>query len=430
MRTQWRSANSKGFSILEMMVAVAVFLIVASAAFSLFNKHLALVTQQQGLSNVNIGLRNAMSQLELDLAAAGPNLFSTMQPTGSPIAPFSLGVVIRNNTPTVAGACTPNANWSYPTNQACFDSMTLVQPKPCTAAGGTIAPVLVTNDPGQSGTAILNSSTVFVTDLNSTAVLANDIQCFKKDDEVMFLQVATGTLLACDPTQPAVLSTYCVGVVQLTQDAKTAGANGIKLQHNPTGNGTDSVGDPLGIVFNSSGSTNFAKSNGFSYPFDATGGTYVIDLGDGSQDITYAVMTSATDPTNDQLVRCNGTACTAANAQVLTDQVVGFKIGAILWDNAQTNATDDANFFYDASKYCTDAIAGADCSTTPPPANDPYDFTLIRAVRVSMVARTNPGANSPVLGNFRNGFDGGPYLVQQGSVSVDLRSITNSDILD
>jgi hypothetical protein len=47
-----------------------------------------------------------------------------------------------------------------------------------------------------------------------------------------------------------------------------------------------------------------------------------------------------------------------------------------------------------------------------------------------MIARTVPKANSPALPNFKNGFDGGPYLVQQGSVSVDLRSITNSDILD
>lgn len=422
--------KSKGFSIFEMLVAMAVFLVVASAAFFLFNKHLALVTEQQSLSSVNIGLRNAMSQLELDLAAAGPNLFSGVQQAGSPVQPFSLGVLIRNNTPAAAGACAPNANWSYPTSQACFDSMTLLQPKPCTLAGGATAPVLVTNDPGQSGTAILNSSNIFVTDLNPGAVLANDIQCFKKNDEVLFVQVAAGTLLACDPTQPAVLSTYCVGVVQLTQDANTAGANGIKLQHNPTGGGADAAGDPLNIVFNSSGSNNFAKANGFSYPFDATGGTYVVDLGDGSQDITYSVITSATDPSNDQLVRCNGATCTAANAQVLTDQVIGFKIGAILWDNAKTNATDDANYFYDASKYCTDAVAGADCSTTPPPANDPNDFTLVRAVRVSMIARTVPKANSPALPNFKNGFDGGPYLVQQGSVSVDLRSITNSDILD
>ena len=406
--------NSKGFTLLEMMVAMAVFLIVASAAFSLFNKHLALVTQQQGLSNVNIGLRNAMSQLELDLAAAGPNLFSSVQQSGSPVQPFSLGVIIRNNTPTAAGACAPNANWSYPTNKACYDSLTLVTVKPC--AGGT-APILQIDDPGNSTESLSSSSVVWGNDFNTGANLANDASCFKQGDEILVVQPSPMT---CDNGNQF---NYCMGVVTLTKDAKVSGGK-IQLQHNPTGAGYD----PLGIVFNSGSNVNYSNANGLGVGY--SNGAYIVNLGDGTQDITYAVVTSATDPLNNQLVRCNGATCTAANAQVLTDQVIGFKIGAILWDNAKTNATDDANYFYDASQYCTDAIAGADCSTTPPPANDPYDFTLVRAVRVSMIVRTVPNANTPALSKLTNGFDGGPYLVQQGSVSVDLRSITNSDILD
>ena len=409
--------GSKGFSIMEMLVAVAVFLIVASAAFSLFNKHLALVTEQQSLSGVNIGMRNAMSQLELDLAAAGPNLFSGVQQSGSPVQPFSLGVIVHNNTPAAAGACTPNANWSYPTNQACFDSLTLVTVKPC--AGGT-APVLQIDDPGNSTESLSSSSIVWGNDFNPGANLTNDSACFKKGDEILVVQPSNGIPLTCDNGNQF---NYCMGVVTLTKDAQVSGGK-IQLQHNPTGAGSD----PLGILFNNSATNNYSNANGLGVGY--SDGAFIIDLGDGTNDITYSVLASATDPTNDQLVRCNGATCTAANAQVLTDQVIGFKIGAILWDNAKTNATDDANYFYDSSKYCTDAIAGADCSTTPPPANDPNDFTLIRAVRVSMIARTVPKANSPALPNFKNGFDGGPYLVQQGSVSVDLRSITNSDILD
>jgi len=409
--------KSKGFSIFEMLVAMAVFLIIASAAFSLFNKHLALVTEQQSLSSVNIGLRNAMSQLELDLAAAGPNLFSGVQQSGSPVQPFSLGVMIRNNTPAAAGACAPNANWSYPTNTACFDSLTLLTVKPC--AGGN-APVLQIDDPGNSTESLSSSSVVWGNDFNSGANLTNDAACYKKGDEILVVQPSNGIPLTCDNGNQF---NYCMGVVTLTKDAQVSGGK-IQLQHNPTGAGSD----PLGVIFSNAGTNNYANANGLAVGY--SNGAFIVDLGDGTNDITYSVQASATDPTNDQLVRCNGTACTAANAQVLTDQVIGFKVGAILWDNAKTNATDDANYFYDASKYCTDAIAGADCSTTPPPANDPYDFSLIRAVRVSMIARTVPSANAAVLTNFKNGFDGGPYLVQQGSVSVDLRSITNSDILN
>lgn len=409
--------RNKGFSIFEMLVAMAVFLIVASAAFSLFNKHLAMVTEQQSLSGVNIGMRNAMSQLELDLAAAGPNLFSGVQQSGSPVQPFSLGVIIHNNTPAAAGACAPNANWSYPINLACFDSLTLLTVKPC---GGTTAAVLQIDDPGNSTESLSSSSIVWGNDFNPGANLTNDAACYKQGDEILVVQPSNGIPLTCDSGNQF---NYCMGVVTLTKDAQVSGGK-IQLQHNPTGAGSD----PLGILFTSAATNNYSNANGLGVGY--SNGAFIVDLGDGTNDITYSVLTSATDPANDQLVRCNGTACTATNAQVLTDQVIGFKVGAILWDNAKTNATDDANYFYDSSKYCTDAIVGADCSTTPPPANDPNDFTLIRAVRVSMIARTVPKANSPALPNFKNGFDGGPYLVQQGSVSVDLRSITNSDILD
>jgi hypothetical protein len=300
---------------------------------------------------------------------------------------------------------------------ACFDSLTLVTVKPC---AGSPAAVLQIDDPGNSTESLSSSSIVWGNDFNPGANLVNDAACYKKGDEILVVQPSNGIPLTCDSGNQF---NYCMGVVTLTKDAQVSGGK-IQLQHNPTGAGSD----PLGILFNSSATNNYSNANGLGVGY--SNGAFIVDLGDGTNDITYSVLPSATDPVNDQLVRCNGTACNAANAQVLTDQVIGFKIGAILWDNAKTNATDDANYFYDSSKYCTDAIAGADCSTTPPPANDPNDFSLIRAVRVSMIARTVPKANSPTLPNFKNGFDGGPYLVQQGSVSVDLRSITNSDILD
>jgi prepilin-type N-terminal cleavage/methylation domain-containing protein len=409
--------RSKGFSLLEMLVAMAVFLVVAGAAFSLFNKHLSLVTQQQNLSNVNIGLRNAMSQLELDLAGAGKNLFSGVQQSGTPVTPFSLGVIVRNHTPAAAGACVANANWAYPTNRACFDSLTIINAKQC---GGTNAPVLQIDDPGNSTESLASSSIVWGNDFNPGANLATDASCYKAGDEILVIQPSTGTAPTCDNN---VQFNYCMAVVTLTKDAKVSG-NKIQLQHNPTGAGTD----PLQIIFDPSGLTNYQNANGLGVGYSS--GAYIVDLGDGSSDVTYAVVANPVVGNDDQLLRCTGATCTAANSQVLTDQVIGFKIGAILWDNSKTNATDDANFFYDASKYCTDAIPGADCSLTPPPANDPYDFSLIRAIRVSMIARTTPNSNAAMNRNFRNGFDGGPYLVQQGSVAVDLRTITNSDILN
>ncbi len=77
----------------------------------------------------------------------------------------------------------------------------------------------------------------------------------------------------------------------------------------------------------------------------------------------------------------------------MTDQVIGFKVGADLWNGKALGALgagDIANFTYDGTKYCSDAISGVDCTVTPPTTYDPYDFTLVRAVRASLIARTTP----------------------------------------
>jgi hypothetical protein len=330
-------------------------------------------------------------------------------------------VIINNNTPAVAGACAPNATWDYPTNRACFDSLTVLNLKPCTLAGGMYAPVLVINDPGNSQESLSTSSILWGSDPNPGANLGNDAGCFATGDELLVVQFpGTGQQQTqCDNNT----FNYCMAVVTLTKNGQLNGNGRMQLQHNPTGAGSD----PLGIL---NGGNNFAKANALGIGYN--NGAFIIDLGTGANAVTYAVQPSASDATNTQLLRCTGTACTAANAQVLTDQVVGFKVGAALWNNYanQNTATDDANYFFDASKYCTDSPANggaADCSATPPPANDPYDFTLVRAMRISMIARTSPRLDMTALGNFKNGFDGGPYLVQQASVVVDLRNLSDND---
>jgi hypothetical protein len=129
------------------------------------------------------------------------------------------------------------------------------------------------------------------------------------------------------------------------------------------------------------------------------------------------------------LVRCPGTVCTATNGQVVTDQVIGFKVGADLWNGRPVGATgtDIANYNYNGSTYCSDAIAGVDCTAAPPSQYDPYDFTLVRAVRVSLIGRMTPGSDQTLHAQFLNGFDNGPYLVQQASTVVDLRNLSNVD---
>lgn len=410
VRLPLRHARSNaGFSLVELLVAMLVFLIVAGAAFSLFNQHAALAARQQSLSGVNIGLRNGLAQLQMDLSGAGQNLLSGV--VGA--QPFNMGILIQNNPSTTAPACSADkTSWSYPISSACFDSMTILNAK-------ASCPVVDINDPGNSSESLSSSSIMWADDPNKPGdgpTLTNDAACYKNGDEVLVVELPSGLE---QPQCDGGSFNYCVSVVTLTKDAKVAGSK-IQLQHNPTG----SSNDPLGVIFNSAGTNNFSKAN--SLNTNVTNGSYVIDLGTGAGDTTYAVQANPSNSADPQLVRCPGTSCIGNNGQVLVDQVIGFKVGAALWDSAQAGATDIANYFYDSSKYCSDAIGGADCTTSPPPQNDPYDFTLIRSVRISMIARTVPQVDQ-TLRNFKNGFDQGPYLVQQGSVVVDLRNMSIPD---
>ncbi|HEX9014084.1 MAG TPA: prepilin-type N-terminal cleavage/methylation domain-containing protein, partial [Anaerolineaceae bacterium] len=349
----------RGFSLLELLIAMAMFLVVGGAAFSLFNQNVLLATRQQNLSGVNIGLRSAMSQLEMDLSGAGQNVLAGAPNAGS----FSPGIVIHNNVPGVAAACTPAAGWAYPVPSACFDSLTIINPNPA-------APVLVVADPGGSGD--LNRATLFADDRNNPgndAALNNDVPpqspFYKDGDELLVLYFTQpgGALLTCDPNQPANQSTYCMGVITLTKDAQVTGHK-ILLQHRPTGDE-----DPLGIL----GNSGFTKANGLNFPFPNTT-SYIVDLSssvNGGSAITYAVLPNPANPSNTQLVRCAAKVCDANNGQPLTDQVIGFKVGAALFDSAHN--TDVANYFYNSANYCNGA--NADCSATPPPANAPDDFT-------------------------------------------------------
>jgi hypothetical protein len=55
----------------------------------------------------------------------------------------------------------------------------------------------------------------------------------------------------------------------------------------------------------------------------------------------------------------------------------------------------------------------------------PYDFSAVRSVRTSIIARTPPSSdpNYP----FRNSFDGGAYQILGASVVVNPRNLSMND---
>jgi len=121
--------------------------------------------------------------------------------------------------------------------------------------------------------------------------------------------------------------------------------------------------------------------------------------------ITYSV--NANNPNDPQLVRAQ-----AGTQYVLMDQVIGFKVGAALWNNYNTSTFQ---YNYNAASYTTGSN---------PAGTNAYQYNLIRSVRVSIIGRTQPDPTNP----YRNAFDWGPYQIRGNSIVVDPRNLTmNSD---
>src|SRR5271166_4108091 len=84
-----------GFSLLELLVAMVIFLIVGGAAFTLFMRQQPFANQQLNQVGLSIGMRNAMTQLQNDLVNAGAGQFA-----GANIPSWPVGVAIVNNVST------------------------------------------------------------------------------------------------------------------------------------------------------------------------------------------------------------------------------------------------------------------------------------------------------------------------------------------
>jgi prepilin-type N-terminal cleavage/methylation domain-containing protein len=120
--------RNRGFSLLELMVAMSIFLLVSASAFMLFSHQQTNANQQQGLVGLNIGIRNAISQLQLDMANAGTGYY-----VGVNIPSWPVGVTIVNNVPPGGTSCYNAATNTYTTN--CFDQLNIL-----TAANSTTTP--------------------------------------------------------------------------------------------------------------------------------------------------------------------------------------------------------------------------------------------------------------------------------------------------
>jgi prepilin-type N-terminal cleavage/methylation domain-containing protein len=368
-------AFREGFSLLELLVAMAVFLVISAASFTLFSRHEALLSEEQGTVGLNIGLRNALAQIQIDVVNAGNGLI-----LGQNVPAWPVGVTLYNSNPTPA-QCNPAASYPPVYAAACFDTLNVILADPSTPA---------LNPCATTGCSITTSSSNTLYGLPSSGTASQFAGNFHQGDQVLFLKSCTGGIRQSTTTTGSSGCQFTTAILT-AGGTSTTGPSGctlgcVTLTFNETqpGGGNNGSNDPLSMTTN-------APPSDLTDTF--TRYDWVIRLAP----IKYWVNTN--NPNDPQLIRTQ-----AGIDNVLMDQVIGFKVGAALWNNANTSTFD---YNYNSQNYST-----------------PNEFNLIRSIRVSMIGRTQANPTNP----YRNPFDSGPYQIRGNSIIVDPRNLTmNND---
>jgi prepilin-type N-terminal cleavage/methylation domain-containing protein len=381
-----RVPRSAGFTLIELMIAMTVFLVIGAAAMSLFKQHAALFNDQQYQIGLNVTLRNALSQMEADVVNAGTGWYNAT----SNISSWPIGITIVNNN-LGGAACTVPGSGVY--NAPCFDQLNIIAPDPNTPPGQ----VWVTpGTPGCGGTQALTTNTTMTIAPVAPVTAAQLIAGFTSGSQVLFIHVGTsGTLMT---------------TAILTANAAAAGAN-VTLTYGATNaNGTNNaspINDRLNLTVNPNVDVNLISTT-LTDSF-CSGTDWVVKVAQ----ISYSVDT-AIDPTGPTLVRTeNGV------ENPIASQIIGFKVGA-----ATVALNGGGTVIGSSAAYCYNSA-----STTPPCYDNQFD--QVRSVRISLIGRTPPklysnsNVNSTTL--FTNTFDGQPYKIQALSIIVNPRNLSMND---
>ena len=403
-RTAPRSLR-EGFSLIELVVAMAVFMVIAGAGISLFTQQQINSQTLTGQVGLNLSLRNAISQIQMDVANAGSGYFQSANMPSWPV-----GITIVNNVVAAGNTC-KTGNYTYGSN--CFDQLNII----AGADPNQFPPVNATDSTGWTPAAggspfahCSDTSTGVAYGQAATGfTLAQTAAEFKRGDQILFMN-GTGAQIS---------------TAVLTHNAHVSG-NAVRFHFNPTNpdgtnpGGPNGTADPLDITTCEGNQpcslTNPPGPPGQIRPMVTNqfcGGDWIMKL----NPIIYAVDVT-TDPNNPRLTRQVGS---NGNPEIVMEQITGFKVGATIWNDAgAAGAANQGGYIYDASTYCN-------ITCTPPPAlgDMAYNFTLVRSLRVSLIGRTAPDFRGTYI--YRNGFDNGPYQVQGVAVVVNPRNMSMND---
>jgi prepilin-type N-terminal cleavage/methylation domain-containing protein len=364
-----------GFTLIELMVAMLVFLVIGGAAVSLIKRHVPLFASEQNQATLNVGVRNAVAQMQMDVVNAGSGFYP-----GANMPFFPVGITVTN---TGNAGCFDATTWNY---TACFDRLNVI------TADDTIPPAHPSGNAFGTANVDTTSGTLYLTfpGVVPAPTAANlttwATTKFTAGTELLLIQGGTDFSnggsggCPCNPRMTTVILSSAVGTVS---------GSSIQVSYTPTlaGGVPLTIPDPMGII--TAGDTDQLTNN-----FDPTQ-DYAMRL----SGISYGVDTSA--PSNPKLVRVPfGTALTGAQ-NIVAEQIIGFKVA--VW-NTLTNS-----YLYDSTQ-----LKGA--------TGNCCDWTSIKAVRIDLTARTPVNSDPSV--KFRNSLDGGPYQVQKTSVVINPRNLS------
>lgn len=369
-----RRHSAAGFSLVELLVTLAVFLVIAGAAFSLATKHVPVFTAQQNQAGLNFSLRNAAAQMQIDTANAGSGFYPSADVTSWPVA-----VAIQPGSDDKTD-CHNASTFTY--SQTCFDTLIVLKADP------KAPPAQIDPNGGQTcQPSIARSSELWVNPVGTTTA-AQLASAYKTGDQILLISAANGG------------NTITTAI--LTKDGSVSGGK-VKLQHNPTGaNGTNTSDNDHYLI---STTANNKLGEGFC------AGDWVVKLSPS----VYTV--DASDSSNPKLVRlhpddpnCQPGSVAPYNGQcVVAEQIIGFKVGAQIFDPDSTlDATDCKPYCYRPDSYSK-------------------DWSQIRAVRMTIIGRTTPNSDPSSANAFKNTFDQGPYRIDAISIVVSPRTLSMRD---
>jgi len=371
-----QGSRMTGFSLVELLIAMAIFGVISAAAFGLMAQHQPLFNQQQIQAALNISMRNSIAQLQSDVVNGGSGYYNSVNVPNWPV-----GVVINNSVVSSTQDC--HSGITYSAN--CFDSLTVIVSdlattpvSPIASTTGTIPSAANAGKCVNLTTDTANNTKIYL--LPPTGVTAaNYALNFHNTDQIL-LVTSTG-------------SSYTT--TQLTHDGQTqvvSGTTYVVLTHGTTyaDGHNDASDDVTGMSVHSIDQTG-SKFCDTDWVIRLIPVKYYVDL------------TNTADP---QLVR--QTLGYGGNTSVLADQIIGFKVGAALIN--ATGTTDTATYNFDSSTFQL------------PSGTTGYDYTMVRSVMISLVGRTPPIEDPTYV--FRNSFDGGPYQIQGISIVVNPRNMS------